>query len=190
MRYEFRVDGDPVAQPRPKIRFQFPKAAVIVSTVLRHRNDPRLLLKTLHGLCHANAYVPQKHPVHKWRNHVAAEALKTDVRGITEPVAVDLVFLMPRTTAITWKRKPMPRLWYDKATNDADNLAKAVMDALTHVKYWKDDGQVVDLRVRRMYADGSEPPGVIIVVTTDPGTDTAGEAVAQGSLFDPHEDKF
>lgn len=36
---------------------------------------------------------------------------------------------------------------------DADNLAKAVMDALTDAGLWKDDTQVVQLNVTKSYAD-------------------------------------
>jgi Holliday junction resolvase RusA-like endonuclease len=36
---------------------------------------------------------------------------------------------------------------------DADNLAKAVMDALTDAGLWKDDTQIVQLSVTKSYAD-------------------------------------
>lgn len=35
---------------------------------------------------------------------------------------------------------------------DADNYAKAVMDALTILRFWEDDCQVCDLSVRKQFA--------------------------------------
>lgn len=45
---------------------------------------------------------------------------------------------------------------------DADNFAKAVMDALTASGVWADDSQVADLSVTKYYADG-EPSTVIVL---------------------------
>ena len=36
----------------------------------------------------------------------------------------------------------------DKRRRDLDNLLKAPLDALTHAGIWKDDSQIVDLRIR------------------------------------------
>lgn len=40
---------------------------------------------------------------------------------------------------------------------DADNLAKAIMDALTQISIWRDDATVVELRVRKFYYTGNVP---------------------------------
>lgn len=36
---------------------------------------------------------------------------------------------------------------------DADGIIKEFMDAMTDCRFWKDDSQVVDLRVRKSYAE-------------------------------------
>lgn len=46
---------------------------------------------------------------------------------------------------------------YHTGTPDADNLAKAIMDALTQLRVWKDDAQVAHLIVRKLYDDGRGP---------------------------------
>jgi crossover junction endodeoxyribonuclease RusA len=38
----------------------------------------------------------------------------------------------------------------DKRTRDLDNLPKALLDALTHARLWSDDGQIDDIRIRRL----------------------------------------
>jgi Holliday junction resolvase RusA-like endonuclease len=45
---------------------------------------------------------------------------------------------------------------------DADNLAKTVLDALSGVSY-RDDGQIVDLHVRKRYAVGAAPCSIVEV---------------------------
>jgi crossover junction endodeoxyribonuclease RusA len=37
----------------------------------------------------------------------------------------------------------------DRRQRDLDNIPKAVLDALTHAKFWADDGQIDDLRIWR-----------------------------------------
>lgn len=46
---------------------------------------------------------------------------------------------------------------YHTGKPDADNFAKAIMDALTVLRMWRDDSQVADLRVRKLYEDDRGP---------------------------------
>jgi Holliday junction resolvase RusA-like endonuclease len=86
---------------------------------------------------------------------------------LTGPVAIELAFRWPRpkghfgtgrnagvlkTSAPSWPAGPP----------DVDKLARAVLDALTGLVF-ADDAQVVDLGLRKRYADG-EPPGVTVTV--------------------------
>lgn len=41
---------------------------------------------------------------------------------------------------------------YPVNKTDCDNLAKAVLDTLTQIGMWKDDGQIVSLCVNKSYA--------------------------------------
>ena len=47
---------------------------------------------------------------------------------------------------------------------DADNLAKAVLDALTDAGWWKDDCQVTPLSIEKFYENPERGPGVLITV--------------------------
>ena len=60
------------------------------------------------------------------------------------------------------KREPRPPRW--KHTKpDAENVAKAVLDAATGV-LWTDDAQVARLDVRKMHAAQGDAPHVIVSV--------------------------
>jgi Holliday junction resolvase RusA-like endonuclease len=60
--------------------------------------------------------------------------------------------------------------FHRKSKPDLDNLAKAVMDVLTQVGYWRDDAQIVELSLMKMYAteyaECQEYPGAYIEVET------------------------
>lgn len=119
----FSVPGDPVPQPRPRV-------------------------STRGGF--ARAYVPSRHPVHAYRQAIAAAALEagatpTEAAPIT--VILDLVFARP-ASHLTQKglRKGAPLL----PRCDVDNAAKACLDALNGVA-WADDCQVSRLVVEKSY---------------------------------------
>ena len=82
-----------------------------------------------------------------WRSVVALEAKLTmdevqDQSLIEGAVAVEILFqFVPGKTV---KRKDMT------TKPDVDKLSRAILDALTGV-CWKDDSQVVELRVRKQY---------------------------------------
>lgn len=86
---------------------------------------------------------------------------------LTGPVAVELAFRLPRpkghyrTGAHAGELRPAAPIW--PATKpDLDKLVRAVLDACSAL-VWTDDAQVVDLGVRKRYADG-EGPGVTVTV--------------------------
>lgn len=78
-----------------------------------------------------------------------------------------LVFILPRpkshyrSGANSGMLKPeAPFLHTGKP--DADNFAKAVMDAMTVLRFWQDDAQVAELQVRKTYG---EVPGCLIEIS-------------------------
>lgn len=109
-----------------------------------------------------------------WRSDVrdaAMKALDNEILGgrpnpgyaFTGPVAVELAFRWPRPKGHHGARglRPSAPVW-PATLPDLDKLARAVLDALTGI-VWNDDAQVVDLGLRKRYADG-EPPGVTVTV--------------------------
>jgi Holliday junction resolvase RusA-like endonuclease len=121
MAITFSVPGDPVPQPRPRV-------------------------STRGGF--ARAYVPSKHPVHGYRQAIAAAARDAGLAECSEPIGVviDAVFVRPkshlRKAGVKSDAPKLPR-------PDVDNIAKAVLDALQDVI--GDDTCVARLVVEKSY---------------------------------------
>lgn len=88
---------------------------------------------------------------------------------LTGPVFVGLIFIMPRpashygTGRNAGQLKPGAPHWHTSKP-DRDKLERAALDALTDAGIWRDDSQVVDGPVSKVYAQPGEEPGVIIEV--------------------------
>jgi hypothetical protein len=120
------VFGDPKGQPRPRAFSRNGKAAVY---------DPG----TAEG----------------WKGLIA-DAVKSQLPDspIEGPLAVELYFYIrrPKSHFKKDKLKQDAPIWCEKKP-DADNFAKAVMDCLTQIGFWKDDSQVVNLYISKVFAD-------------------------------------
>ena len=122
MALTFTVPGEPVPQPRPRV-------------------------STRGGF--ARAYVPAKHPVHAYRDAIAAAARTAGAGVHGEPVSVVIDFVWERPKSHMRKSgvKPdapvLPR-------PDLDNTTKAVLDSLNGVA-WEDDSQVQRIVVEKSY---------------------------------------
>jgi Holliday junction resolvase RusA-like endonuclease len=148
-----RVNGVPKSQPRPRAFVRGNRAAVY---------DPG----TAEG----------------WKSEIAVACKEMEGALIDRPLAVALTFFMPRPKShfrTNGMVKPTaPQYWCDSKP-DVDNLAKAVLDAMTAIRVWIDDDQVAELLVRKYYEsdrDGKQvnPPGCIIRITRL--ANTLGEA--------------
>jgi crossover junction endodeoxyribonuclease RusA len=86
-----------------------------------------------------------------WRSAIAAEARRVgEGYWFTGPVRVELHFAIPKPASAP----KLKRTWPVKArSGDVDKLARAALDAITHVLI-VDDSQVVELRVTKDWADG------------------------------------
>lgn len=91
-----------------------------------------------------------------WKNCIAIAARehcpKTPLDG---PVRLFLSFDLKRPKAHFKRgtlRQEAPEFCVSKP--DADNYAKAVMDALTILRFWNDDAQVCELYVSKRYSPG------------------------------------
>ena len=121
MAITFSVPGEPVPQPRPRV-------------------------STRGGF--ARAYVPAKHPVHAYRQSLAAAARAAGLSDTGEPlsVVIDAVFVRPKSHLRKSGVKPdAPKL----PRPDVDNIAKACLDALQDVI--GDDTCVARLVIEKSY---------------------------------------
>lgn len=145
MMITFRVGGTPIPQPRPRSRVMYQG-----------------------GQARAVVYHPAKHPVEQWKLRVLdAWRLVMPSPGyrFDGPLAVHIEAVTPRPAAKVWKTKPMPREWDTRrSSGDADNIAKAVLDALNG-KAWHDDAQVCRLIVEQIMASGDEEPHAVVSIS-------------------------
>jgi Holliday junction resolvase RusA-like endonuclease len=116
----------------------------------------------------ARMYQDKRHPAAGLRALIRLAALAV-YQGppLSGPLRVDVVAVFPRPQAITWKTRPMPRIWHIKKP-DRDNIDKLILDALTDV-IWLDDKQVCAGGVTKQVAAGGESPHLLIRV--EPLTD-------------------
>jgi Holliday junction resolvase RusA-like endonuclease len=94
-----------------------------------------------------------------WREHMTKMLqLKQleETTAFTTAVNVALTFWLPRPKSV--KRQ------YATGTYDIDKLTRAVLDSITKAGVWRDDSDVVDLTVRKTYAD-MHAAGVLISIT-------------------------
>jgi Holliday junction resolvase RusA-like endonuclease len=117
---------------------------------------------------HARIYDPGT--AEGWKGQIALAARGLIPAPLEGPLAVTMQFAMPRPKSHYTKaglRTSAPK--YHTGTPDADNLAKAVMDALTQLSAWRDDSQVAVLAVCKRYtAFDGQPAGVVIQIENLP----------------------
>lgn len=130
----FRVDGIPKAQPRPR-------------AFARRMGDKHV------------ARVFDDGTAEGWKSLVVAAGNALRPKSpLTGPVLVAIDFAMPRPKSLMRKCDPAGEVWCVKKP-DADNLAKAVLDALTQAGWWVDDAQVARLIVNKRYHAKNARPG-------------------------------
>lgn len=140
MTITFTVPAIPVAQPRQ-----------------RHR------VLTAGGRTFAQNYTPAKHPVNAFKAAVQLAARQAYTGPPIEgPVSLAMTAIFPRPKRLMWKSRTMLCEWHTTKP-DADNVVKAVKDALSGL-LWRDDCQVCQLIVDKWIAGGDDQPGVVIQV--------------------------
>lgn len=108
-----------------------------------------------------------------WRDAVRTEGQHLDLPSLAGPVAVVLVFTLPRPAA-HWRtgkhegelRATAPR--FPAKRPDLDKLVRATLDGLTSAGLYHDDSQVVDLVAAKRYPHYPDAPrvGCHVTVTT------------------------
>lgn len=138
MTVSFDVAGEPKPQPRPK--------AARIGGFIR-------------------IYTPAT--AKKWKAAVMAEAKKHFKAPLAGPLEVTLGFRFarPKSHLGASGLKGSAPLLHTKRP-DVDNLAKAVLDALTDVGLWADDSQVTLLVTSKSYAGTGNAPGCTVLIHT------------------------
>jgi Holliday junction resolvase RusA-like endonuclease len=102
-----------------------------------------------------------------WRNDLAA-ALFAAREGLpmTGAVRLEVAFFLPRPASHFGRHGLLPSAPPRPigARDDLDKLVRAIGDAATVAGVWRDDGQVVDCRSSKDWAEPEEGPGVRIVI--------------------------
>lgn len=99
-----------------------------------------------------------------WQDALGWAAKMSRVQLLDGPVAVGLVFYLPRPRSV---KRELPEV-----KPDVDKLTRAALDALTGIA-WIDDAQVVELQATKLYAHDAPGPGVAVRIwrpTKDGGT--------------------
>ena len=65
---------------------------------------------------------------------------------MTGPIKLEIYVHSDTKTRSKWGKFKVTR-------PDCDNFVKEIMDVMTKLKFWKDDAQVVDLRVVKIYSE-------------------------------------
>ena len=132
----FTVPAIPISQPRQRQR-----------------------VVTIGGVARAVNYTSKSHPVTAFKATVRLAFLAAHHGApLSGPVSVSMRFVFPRTKAMIWKTRPMPRELHAKAP-DIDNIFKSVADALKGLA-WVDDSQICRTSVEKWIASGDEQPHV------------------------------
>lgn len=127
---------------------------IVVDVLGTPKPQPRPRAFVRHG--HARVY--DAGTAEGWKGAIAL-ALRPHLPAVpwSGPVAVWLAFRLQRPKAHSTRRgiRADAPQWHTSKP-DTDNLAKAVLDCLTQLRVWQDDGQVARITIEKTY---SESPG-------------------------------
>jgi crossover junction endodeoxyribonuclease RusA len=113
---------------------------------------PQAFIKA-RGTAHARAGVYDPKTADGWKGCVVlAGNPHRPPEPLLTPVRLTIILDMPRPGRLM------------RRTPDADNLAKAIMDAMTRDGWWRDDAQVVELAVQKRYHAKTGRAGASIAV--------------------------
>lgn len=108
---------------------------------------------------------PREHPIHDYKQSIVTAAIKEmrDRDFLNGPLKAEFTFVFSRPSAMTWKKKPMPRVWHSKRS-DIDNNMKAIFDAMNGIVY-PDDALICEVSGYKCIASGNEEPHTNITIT-------------------------
>lgn len=101
-------------------------------------------------------------PIDAYKREIKKQAARLTRKEAGEPVSVTITFQFPRTKKQLSKNAPTGLMWHTKKP-DADNLAKAVLDALNGIA-WADDCQVCELNIKKHICDKANIPRTLVLI--------------------------
>jgi Holliday junction resolvase RusA-like endonuclease len=143
MTIQFFVHGEPRGQPRP-----------------------RAFARKFGNKYSARVYNPAT--AEGWKSQIAMAAKPyVPVTPLEGPLSVDLTFMFPRPKSHYRTGKHVGELRPDAPTHhtvkpDRDNAEKCVTDTMTTIGFWRDDCQICDGKIVKLYTD--KVPGCLIKV--------------------------
>lgn len=90
----------------------------------------------------------------QWKKHLELELLNFLTKPLEGHLSVRIFFMVecPKSFSKTKRREAIEGSGV-YPPYDLDNYSKGILDAMTATGIWKDDSQVVDLKVSKRYAD-------------------------------------
>lgn len=159
----FFVPGEPKAQPRSRsfvLRGRGGQPILKNGQPIIRVHDPGTAENWKSCIAErAKEFIPFKLPIFPAEND----------DGTSNAVAVHLQFVFERPKAHFRSNGRDLKDWapvWNSSRMDCDNLAKAVLDCLTVLGFWKDDGIVCSLTVTKRYCAIQELSGCHITIST------------------------
>jgi Holliday junction resolvase RusA-like endonuclease len=125
--------------------------SVFVPGIPKAQPRPRVTRK-------GHAYNPDT--AKEWKQAVQAAFLPLRKGTIDEPATLEVWFYMPKPQSMKKTDDRVPHI----KKPDTDNLLKAVMDALSDIRVWRDDSVVFSTNASKWYA--TERTGASIRIST------------------------
>jgi Holliday junction resolvase RusA-like endonuclease len=123
--------------------------SVFVPGIPKAQPRPRMTRK-------GHAYNPDT--AKEWKQKIQAAFLPLRKGTIDGPVNLEVWFYMPKPKSMKKTNDAVPHI----KKPDTDNLLKAVMDALTDIRIWRDDCVVFSTVASKWYATGYTGARIII----------------------------
>jgi len=98
----------------------------------------------------------------RWESHAAMVIQQSGAQPTTEPVRLEVEARFERPGRLKTRKLIAARDVPHIAKPDADNIVKAVCDALEKSGAVHNDSQVYQINVAKTYADADQAPGVTI----------------------------
>lgn len=157
----FWISGTPKPQNRPSPRVR------LIAPISRFREvrTPRDVFALVRGTVYQDSDIPGK-ALYEWKQTIIREAGRhVPDLPLEGPIRVDVAVFLPRPQRLDAAKYSDGPIYHDKI-GDRDNFDKTILDAMSEVHWWHNDGQVCDGPVQKFYHGIGGSPGVNITVWT------------------------